>query len=399
MSRTPLPRFDLIDMNRYSSMGVQFSRGCPFDCEFCDITKLYGRVPRTKSPSQVLREFDALFRLGWRGQVFLVDDNFIGNKRDALKLLPAVAAWQKSRRYPFTLQTEASINLVRLEALMDAMVEAGFDTVFVGIETLTPKALIKTKKKQNLKKGVKNFLFDSVRTLQQKGMQVQAGFILGLDGDDESVFDAQIKFIREAGIPLASIYLITALKGTDMYNRLKAEGRLLDDVAIGDNSMALNFRTELDPEVLLEGYKRVTTTLYDPALENYFERCIKLFENLNPMPHQLKPRSSSAIYTEIMVLQRRLPKRQVPAFLKFISKVAKRHPRMLSVAIQLAAIGHHLEKITVQQVAVQNFKERLHADFEEFEKVSRDRGRNMESILDRKQEMFNARRHAKYVVP
>ena len=135
VSKTPVPRFDLINLDNYHSMGVQFSRGCPFDCEFCDITKLYGRIPRTKSPDQMVAEFEQLYQLGWRGQVFLVDDNFIGNKRDAMNVLPALTEWQKSRGYPFTLCTEATINLVRLDALMDAMVDAGFDTVFIGIET------------------------------------------------------------------------------------------------------------------------------------------------------------------------------------------------------------------------------------------------------------------------
>ena len=139
VTRTPVPRFDLIDMKSYYSMGVQFSRGCPFDCEFCDIIKLYGQVPRTKTPDQIVEEFDFLYRLGWRGPVFLVDDNFIGNKREAMKLLPVIAEWQKARGYPFTLSTEASVNLARMGKLMDVMIEAGFDTVFLGIETPTPR--------------------------------------------------------------------------------------------------------------------------------------------------------------------------------------------------------------------------------------------------------------------
>ena len=153
VTRTPVPRFDLIDMNNYANMSVQFSRGCPFNCEFCDIIKLYGRVPRTKSPEQVLAELDSLYRLGWRGRVFLVDDNFIGNKRDAMKLLPSIAEWQQSRGYPFTLSTEASANLARMDELMDAMIEAGFDTVFVGIESPNPETLLKTKKAQNTSKA------------------------------------------------------------------------------------------------------------------------------------------------------------------------------------------------------------------------------------------------------
>ena len=167
---TPVPRFDLIDMKNYATMSVQFSRGCPFDCEFCDIIKLYGRVPRTKLPEQVVAELDSLYRLGWRGPVFLVDDNFIGNKRDAMKLLPAIAAWQKAKGYPFTLITEASANLALLDEPMDAMVDAGFNTVFVGIETPNPEALLKTKKSQNTSKHEENYLFRAVRTIQQRGI-------------------------------------------------------------------------------------------------------------------------------------------------------------------------------------------------------------------------------------
>ena len=244
VTRTPVPRFDLVDLKNYATMSVQFSRGCPFDCEFCDIIKLYGRVPRTKSPEQVVEELDSLYRLGWRGPVFLVDDNFIGNKRDALKLLPAIAEWQKARGYPFTLMTEASANLALMDAMMDAMIEAGFDTVFVGIETPNPEALLKTKKAQNTSKTQENFLYQAVRKIQKHGMQVQGGFILGLDSDDEGVFDAQIEFIQETGIPVAPIYLLTALKNTDMYERLKSENRLLE-APLGTNAMPLNFRTEM----------------------------------------------------------------------------------------------------------------------------------------------------------
>ena len=213
VTATPIARFDLIDLDKYYSMGIQFSRGCPFDCEFCDITKLYGRTPRTKTPTQMVAEFDTLYGLGWKGPIFLVDDNFIGNKRDALRLLPVIAEWQKARGYPFALSTEASLNLARMDGLLDAMIDAGFDTVFLGIETPTPKALVKTRKPQNTSKTDENFLFNAVRKIQRKGMQVQGGFILGLDSDDEGVFDAQIDFIQQAGIPAAPINLLTAAAG------------------------------------------------------------------------------------------------------------------------------------------------------------------------------------------
>ncbi len=354
VTRTPVPRFDLIDLKNYASMCVQFSRGCPFDCEFCDIIKLYGRVPRTKSPEQVVEEFESLYRLGWRGPVFLVDDNFIGNKRDAMRLLPAIVEWQKARGYPFTLHTEASANLALMDALMDAMVEAGFDTVFVGIETPNPKALLKTKKSQNTSKTEENYLQSAVRKIQQHGMQVQGGFILGLDSDDEDVFDAQIEFIQKTGIPVAPIYLLTAVKGTDMYERLKLEKRLLE-TPIGTNAMPLNFRTELDYGTLIEGYKRVITTLYDPSLENYFSRCLTLFRHLKPVRHLRKTKSKNEINVAFMRVRRRLSAGQVPAYSKFIGRVSKEYPSMLSDAIYLAAMGYHFEWITRQQIAFHDF--------------------------------------------
>ncbi len=384
VTRTPVPRFDLIDMKNYHTMGVQFSRGCPFDCEFCDITKLYGRVPRTKTPAQMVNEFELLYRLGWRGQVFMVDDNFIGNKRDALNLLPVITEWQRAHGYPFSLSTEASVNLARMGELMDAMIEAGFDTVFLGIETPNPKALLKTKKPQNVSKREENYLFNAVRKIQQKGMQVQGGFILGLDGDGEDVFDAQIKFIQEVGIPVAPIYLLTALKGTDMYNRLKSENRLWE-VSIGGNATTLNFRPEMDPRVLIEGYRRVTATLYDPTLENYFKRCLTLFEHLKPVPHLLKPRSKNAIYADLMGVRGRLSANQVPAYMNFISKVTRDHPRMLPKAIRLAALGYHFEKITAQQNTIRGFKEFLVAELEMFKAA---RVRDMEEIGNQRQALL-----------
>ena len=387
VTRTPVPRFDLIDMKSYWSMCVQFSRGCPFDCEFCDIIKLYGQVPRTKTPDQIVEEFDTLYRLGWRGSVFLVDDNFIGNKREAMKLLPVIAEWQKARGYPFALHTEASVNLARMGKLMDAMVEAGFDTVFLGIETPNPKALLKTKKPQNTSKRDDNYLFNAVRRIQGKGMQVQGGFILGLDGDDESVFDAQIEFIRDAGIPVAPIYLLTALKGTDMYERLKRENRLVD-VPIGTSATVLNFRTEMDRRTLIEGYMRVTATLYAPTLENYLERCLTLLEHLEPVPHLHKPKSRNAVYAELMGVRGRLSARQIPAYTRYVARVSRRHPRLLPMAIGLAAMGYHLEKITRGQNAIRDFFDFLTAELETFNESVAQGGRHGEDLRARKQDVL-----------
>ena len=402
VSLTPVPRFDLIDMKAYHSMCVQFSRGCPFDCEFCDIIKLYGRIPRTKSPEQMVNEFEALYRLGWRGPLFLVDDNFISNKRDDLKLLPVLAEWQKARGYPFTLFTEATVNLARMEALMDVMIEAGFNSVFLGIETPNPQALIKMKKAQNTSKQEEDYLLQSVRKIQQKGMQVDGGFILGVDGDDESAFDAQIDFIQEAGIPTAMVGLLMVVKGTDLYDRLKRENRLFEDVKLEDPTgtslkltpnltganFTLNFKPEMDPQTLVEGYRRVVTTLYDPTLEQYFKRCLTLFKQLKPLPHLVKPISQNALYGISMFVQQRLSARQIPAYTKFIAKVSKEHPRMLREAIRLAAMGYHIEKIARQQIAIHDFREFLAAELEMFKDMVSRKNQEVEEIREQRQEIF-----------
>ena len=404
VTQTPVPRFDLIDMKDYYSMSVQFSRGCPFDCEFCDITKLYGRVPRTKPPEQMVEELESLYRLGWRGQVFVVDDNFIGNKRDAKKLLPVIAEWQKEHGYPFTLFTEATVNMARMDKLMDGMVEAGFNSVFLGIETPNPEALRTMKKPQNIDKEDENYLLHAVRKIQQKGMQVMGGFILGLDDDDETAFDAQIEFVQEAGIPMAPIGLLTAIKGTDLYDRLGRENRLLDQSAkarvntvinLISANVALNFEPQMDPETLFEGYRRVITTLYDPTLENYFKRCLTLFEHLEPVSHLLKPTGKSALFGSMMFVRQRLSARQVPVYMDFIGKVSKRHPRMLEEAIRLAAMGYHFEKTTRQQIAIEDFKQFLAVELEAFREAASPDSRQVGDSRDRSRKLL-ARADTRY---
>jgi radical SAM superfamily enzyme YgiQ (UPF0313 family) len=372
ITKAPLPRYDLINPPDYGSMALQFSRGCPFDCEFCDITKLFGRVPRTKTNEQVLAEFDLLYKLGWRGRVFLVDDNFIGNKRDAMRLLPEVARWQKEKNYPFSLYTEASVNLATMEPLMDAMVDAGFFMTFLGIETPNPEALLRTKKKQNTKKGQESFLLDAIHKIQGKGMEVSAGFILGLDGDREDVFDAQVQFIQESGIPMAMIGLLTALKGTDLYRRLQKEGRLLEE-STGDNfSINLNFETEMDRLTLIQGYKRVLSTIYDPTLGNYFERCLTMFKNRGAAESSVPRVGKKELMALAKSFKRQLFSRQGPAYFRFLLKVLKDHPNMFPEAVRFAVLGYHFEKVTRQQIAIDDFKNYLESEFEALkDRVSR----------------------------
>ena len=399
ITKTPLPRYDLINLQDYGAMALQFSRGCPFDCEFCDITKLFGRVPRTKTNAQILSEFDLLYRLGWRGHLFLVDDNFIGNKRDAMRLLPAVAQWQKERNYPFYLFTEASVNLAGLDALMDAMVEAGFRMTFLGIETPNPEALVTTKKKQNTKKGEENYLLHAVQKIQQKGMQVMGGFIVGLDGDREDAFDAQIQFIQDAGIPLAMVGLLSALKGTDLYNRLQREGRLLEESTGNNVTITLNFETQMDRQTLINGYKRVLTTIYDPGLRNYFERCLTMLKHLGPTQSLNSGIGKKEWAAFVTSMKRQLFSKQGPAYLRFLLRVLKDNPRMFSEAVRLAIWGYHFEKITSQQIAVDDFKQYLESEFDAFkETISRMAASEYQRITEIPKfarELFD-RVHAKY---
>jgi len=379
----PLPRYDLINIHAYGSMALQFSRGCPFDCEFCDITKLFGRVPRTKSAEQILAEFDVLYNLGWRGRMFLVDDNFIGNKRDAMHVLPEIARWQKARNYPFSLYTEASVNLSGLDDLLDAMVDAGFTMAFLGIETPNRKALLKTKKAQNTHRHDDNFLLNAVRKIQEKGLEVTAGFILGLDSDGEDAFDGQIEFIQQAGIPTAMVGLLSALKGTDLYLRLQKEGRLLEESSGNNVSVSLNFRTEMDREVLIQGYKRVLSTLYDPGLKNYFDRCLTMLRRVKSNSH-FTPQIGKAEWMALAKsIKRQLLSRQGPAYLKFLLAVVKEKPRAFGDAVRLAIMGYHFEKTTSQQIAVDEFKRYLEAEFEFFKQaVSRIATSEMQRIAE-----------------
>ncbi len=358
------PRYDLLSLQDYGSVALQFSRGCPYDCEFCDITKLYGRLPRTKSAQQVLAELDVLYDAGWRGTVFFVDDNFIGNRVHAKRLLPEITKWQKARGYPFTFYTEASVNLAEMPDLMDSMAEAGFDMVFLGLETPNPKALLQANKGHNIKTEDPDYLLQAVRKIQKHGLEVTAGFIVGLDGDDETSFDSQIDFIQKAGIPTAMVGLLTALKGTALYERLRREGRLVEE-SKGDNvSFNLTYIPKIDPRVLIAGYKKVLTTLYDRNLRNYFRRCYTLIMNWQQRKYCTRPIGRLEILAFYRSIKWQLFSRQGPAYLAFFCKVLLRRPGMISEAVRLAVMGYHYQKVTWQQAMVDDFKSFLDAEYE-----------------------------------
>lgn len=370
IAAAPIPRFDLLDLDAYASMALQFSRGCPFDCEFCDITKLFGRVPRTKSTAQMLAELDRLHELGWRGSVFLVDDNFIGNKKEALRLLPALADWQRERGYPFDFYTEASVNLAGLEPLLDAMVEAGFTMTFLGIESPNPAALKRTKKTQNTDRGDDRHLLHAVQAIQAKGIEVSGGFILGLDGDGPEVFDAQVGFIQEAGIPMAMVGLLTALRGTDLHARLGREGRLLAESTGNNVEISLNFEPELERGVLIDGYRRVLDTLYDRGLVSYFERCWTLLSRLGHSPRRRARVGRSEVLAFLRSLRLQVLSRQGPAYVKLLVRTLLYRPGLFDHAVRLAIKGLHFRKFTEQTLAAHDFREGALADYRQIERLA-----------------------------
>ncbi len=274
VTKAPVPHFNLVNFSRYSSMVLQYSRGCPFTCEFCDIIEIYGRRPRTKTPPQVLAELDEIYGLGFRGRVFFVDDNFIGNKKNVKALLPRLVEWMKNHKYPLRSITEASLNLAEDEELLAMMRDAHFISVFLGIETPVAESLKETTKHQNLRGD----LLSGVKLIQSYGMEVMAGFIVGFDSDPLDVFERQIQFIRDAAIPLSMVGLLNALPNTQLWRRLQAEGRLLKE-SLGDNTLAdLNFVPRMDSKVLLAGYHRILQTIYNP--HEYFQRASAFLSQL-----------------------------------------------------------------------------------------------------------------------
>ena len=231
VTTTPIPRFDLLNLDAYLSMTLQFSRGCPFQCEFCDIINLFGRKPRTKTPTQMLAEFEALYQLGWRRMIFLVDDNFIGNSRNAKLFLRELIPWMQARHYPFSLMTEASLNLAEDEELMDLLVQAGFTMVFMGIETPDVESLGVAHKEQN----TRHSLIESCQKINQKGLQILSGFILGFDGERTGAGERIQAFVEATSIPVAQLNVLTALHNTAMWTRLQQEGRLVEEVVEGEH--------------------------------------------------------------------------------------------------------------------------------------------------------------------
>ena len=337
--RTPAPLWDLIDLKHYASMSIQFSRGCPFNCDFCNITTLFGHRPRMKTADQVIAELDGLYDQKWRGPVFFVDDNFIGNK-GYLKdhLLPALIQWQKGKK-EISLSTEASVNLADDPALMEMMVQAGFDTVFIGIETPDEGSLTECNKQQNKNRD----LLESVKRMQRSGLQVTGGFIVGFDNDTPSIFQRQIDFIQKSGIVTAMVGLLNAPAGTRLYERMGEEGRLLDAVS-GDNADGTtNILPRMGIDALREGYGSLMRHIYSP--EHYYARAMTFLREYKrptvrtPLDFQrLMAVLRSSIRLGIFGKERF-------QYWKILSWTLFRRPQFLALAVTLAIYGHHFRKI------------------------------------------------------
>jgi radical SAM superfamily enzyme YgiQ (UPF0313 family) len=261
MSDSPVPRFDLLRMENYTVMSIQTSRGCPYDCEFCDVVNLYGRKPRYKKPEQVLAELETLYRLGWRQEVFISDDNFIGNRKHALAILTQLIPWMQEYGEPFGFWTQASVNLGQDPEMMDRMTAANFSFIFVGVESTDPEVLDMNRKYQN----IRNPLAESLGNINRNGLSVVASFVIGFDGEKQGAGDRVCDFVEESKIPLVMLNLLQALPNTSLWHRLKDEGRLLEEYTCGDTlSLRMNYIPTRPAGEIMEEYLRASLRLYDP---------------------------------------------------------------------------------------------------------------------------------------
>ncbi|RMG60490.1 MAG: DUF4070 domain-containing protein [Deltaproteobacteria bacterium] len=341
LEESPVPDWSLVNLNDYSSLGVQFSRGCPYDCEFCDVTALFGRHVRTKRASQILAELDLIYDMGWRGGVFFVDDNLIGNRRAVKEeLLPSLISWMEEKNYPFEFITQVSINVADDDELLSLLHRANFDELFIGIESPEEESLRSAGKTVNLNRDITR----AVRKLQRRGFLVHGGFIVGFDTDTPSVFDRLIDFIDSAGIPVAMVGLLNAPRGTKLYARLKKEGRLLTEISGDNTDFSLNFLPVMDLETLISGYQRVVKTLYSP--ERFVRRTISCLKNLSPRfrkKTRLAWRDVRAFL--LTTVSMGLSERWRRHYWKLLTWAAMKRPIFFPLSVKLLIYGYHLEKV------------------------------------------------------
>lgn len=342
--KTPVPLWELADLNRYISMSIQYSRGCPYHCEFCNVTTLFGHRPRTKTAAQITAELDRFYNLGWRGSIFFVDDNLIGNKTSIKTgLLPELIRWQQEH-VALSFHTEVSINLADDVPLMQMMVEAGFETVFVGIETPNEDGLAECGKKQNKNRN----LIEDVKRIQRAGLQVQGGFVVGFDSDTPSIFQRQIEFIQKSGIVTAMVGMLQAPPGTRLYERLRKENRLLGQIS-GDNvDGTTNIVPSMSMDTLQEGYKKILCSVYSP--EHYYQRIKTFFREYKPKKTSvpLDVRRLLVLFRSIFYLG--IMGKERVHYWKLFLWTYFRHPRLFPLAISLAICGYHFRKVCERQV-------------------------------------------------
>ena len=344
LRQSPVPRWDLLELKRYASMSLQFSRGCPFDCDFCNVTALLGHQVRMKSAPQIIAELDSLYHLGWRENVFFVDDNFIGNKRFVkTELLPALIEWRRGKTGNAFL-TEASINLADDPTLMNMMADAGFTKVFIGIETPDEDCLAECSKVQNKSRN----LVEDVKRIQRAGLQVQGGFIVGFDHDSPSTFQRQIDFIQASGIVTAMVGILQAPVGTNLYARMKAQGRLCAE-ASGDNvDGTTNIVPAMSMETLKTGYRRILDQIYSPA--PYYQRVRTFLREYKGPPARGKLRVCYILALLRSAVRLGVIGRERAYYWKLIFWTQFRRPRLLPDAIILAIYGYHFRRICEKHV-------------------------------------------------
>jgi len=340
LTQTPIPRWDLIDLHHYVTMPVQFSRGCPFNCEFCDIIVMNGRVPRTKPPDQLIAELEALRVRGWKEMVFIVDDNFIGDKRRTRALLHEMVAWRERTGAEMGFLTEASVNLADDADLCALMAKAGFTKVFVGIETPSVESLEECRKLQNSGRD----LVEAVRTLQQRGLEVMGGFIVGFDSDKTDIFKRQFEFIQRSGVVTAMVGLLTALPQTRLYQRLQTEGRLVAETSGNNTDSALNFKPKLNREFLQSGYRDLMKKLYEPKV--YYQRVRTFLKNhrAEKGPRlRLSPADFMAFVKSFWLLG--IWYRGRTEYWWFFWGTLFRRPHQFRRAIEFAILGYHFRRV------------------------------------------------------
>jgi radical SAM superfamily enzyme YgiQ (UPF0313 family) len=339
MSVTPIPDWSLIDMKYYDSMSIQFSRGCPFKCDFCNITAMLGHTPRVKSAEQIIKELDLLYSLGWRSNVFFVDDNFIGNKK-ILKdeVLPALIEWRKGKK-GYSFITEASVNLADDPELMQMMRDAGFVSVFVGIETPDDEGLTECHKTQNKNRN----LIDAVHRLQSYGLQVMGGFIVGFDSDQPSIFNRQIDFIQKSGIVTAMVGLLQAPYGTELYDRLDKEGRLIKEFS-GDNADGTtNIIPKMDIKDLTAGYKQIINEIY--SSKGFYTRVENFLKHYNPpvVKSRITFNEVGGLFKSIWLMGICGTNRD--QYWKLFFKTLFSEPKKFPMVITLSVYGFHFKKV------------------------------------------------------